>query len=229
LRYAIDDPFSAFAETLRSARVAADLMLQGRSPKIIGVASLLCKEGKSTVAKNFASLLALQGGKTLLIDADTRNPSLTRGIGCERRQSSHIDLSIPPLTKLLKEESDSGFQILPCIYSKGDPRVAEGLSSATLNTLLQGSDHPFEYIVIDLPRGMASTIDAFIFISEWGKSSRGATRAVLAKEHAIRDKLVGVILNKVDTKKLKIYEHYRSEGYYHRRYESYYRYGDPQP
>ncbi len=59
LRYAIDNSFSAFAETLRSAKVAADLALGDRSPKIIGVVSLLPEEGKSTVAKNFASLLAV--------------------------------------------------------------------------------------------------------------------------------------------------------------------------
>jgi succinoglycan biosynthesis transport protein ExoP len=69
MRYAIDHPYSAFAETLRSAKVAADLALKDRSPKIIGVVSLLPKEGKSTVAKNFASLLALGGAMTLLIDA----------------------------------------------------------------------------------------------------------------------------------------------------------------
>jgi succinoglycan biosynthesis transport protein ExoP len=61
LRYVIDNRFSEFAETLRSAKVAADQALQERSPKIIGVVSFLPSEGKSTVAKNFASLLALQG------------------------------------------------------------------------------------------------------------------------------------------------------------------------
>ena len=83
LRYSIDHPFSAYAETLRSAKVAADVSLPGRATKIIGLVSLLPNEGKSTVAKNFASLLALQGARTLLVDADTRNRGLTRGIGCE--------------------------------------------------------------------------------------------------------------------------------------------------
>ncbi|MGH8612557.1 MAG: GNVR domain-containing protein, partial [Gammaproteobacteria bacterium] len=215
LRYAIDDPFSAFTETLRSAIVAADLALRGKCPKIIGLVSLFPKEGKSTVAKNFASLLAFGGAKTLLIDADTRNPTLTRAIGCERRQSSQSGLSTPPLAELIKDEPDTGLQILPSIYAKDDPRVAKGLSSAMLQALLQSSDRSFEYIVIDLPpigltanaRGMASGIDAFIFVVEWGMTSRGAVRAALAEERPISDKLLGVILNKVDMKKLKFYEH----------------------
>jgi succinoglycan biosynthesis transport protein ExoP len=231
MRYAIDDPFSAFAETLRSAKVAADLALHDRSPKIIGVVSLVPREGKSTVSKNFASLLAFQGAKTLLIDADTRNPALTRAIGCERRQSSRRDGALPPLDDLLKCEPDSDLQILPCIYAKEDPRVADGLSSALLRTLVQGSDHSFEYIIVDLPpigpvvnaRSMASAIDAFIFVVAWGATSRSAIGAVLAKEHSIRDKLLGVVLNKVDMKKLKIYEHFGSDGFYQSLYKDYYK------
>jgi succinoglycan biosynthesis transport protein ExoP len=234
LRYAVDDPFSAFAETMRSAKVAADLALQGRSPKIIGVVSLLPKEGKSIVAKNFASLLALQGAKTLLIDADTRNPSLTFAIGCERGQGSQSALSMPPLTELLQYEPGSGLQILPCIYAKDDPRVADGLSAAMFHALLRSGDQSLEYIVIDLPpigpvvsaRGMAPAIDAFIFVVEWGTTSRAAVRAALSKEHSINEKLLGVILNKVDMKKLMTYEYVGSDGYYQQHYEKYYKHAE---
>ena len=231
MRYVIEDPFSAYAETLRSAKVAADLALHDRSPKIIGVVSLLPREGKSTVSKNFASLIASQGAKTLLIDADTRNPALTRAIGCERRQGSQRDTPLPPLDELLKYEADSGLQILPCIYAKTDPRVADGLSSAVLRTLVQNSDHSFEYIILDLPplgpvvnaRGLASAIDGFIFVVAWGATSRGAISTVLAREHSIRNKLLGIVLNKVDMKKLKIYEHFDSDDYYRRLYKNYYK------
>ncbi len=55
-RYSIDHPLSSFSETLRSAKVAVDLALGDRKPKVVGVISVLPNEGKSTVAKNFASL-----------------------------------------------------------------------------------------------------------------------------------------------------------------------------
>src|SRR5690606_18827785 len=79
--YVVDHPLSAFAETLRSAKIAADLSLDSKQSKIIGVGSVLPGEGKSTVAVNFAELLASQGARTLLIDADLRNPGSTRSIG----------------------------------------------------------------------------------------------------------------------------------------------------
>lgn len=231
MRHAIDHPFSAFAETLRSAKLAADLTLKDRSPKVIGVASLLPNEGKSVVAKNFASLLALQGAKTLLIDADFRNPSLTRAIGRQSATSSRSKGLAPlSLTRPLWCEQESGLQILPCIYAEDDPRIAEGLSSATLKALLHSNDQSFECVVIDLPpigpvvnaRGLAATIDAFVFVVEWGVTSRGAIRSALEKERLIKDKLLGVILNKVDMEKLKIYEHFDSDGYYRPHYGNYY-------
>jgi len=231
MRYAIDNPISAFAETLRSAKVTCDAALKDRSPKVIGLVSLLPNEGKSTVAKNFASLLALQGATTLLIDADTRNPTLTHAMGYPRGQSSQTGTSaLPPLAKLLSYEPDSGLQILPCLYATDDPRVAEGLTYATFRDLLHSSDRSFEYIVVDFPpigpvvnaRGMAAAIDAFILVIEWGTTSRGAVRSALARELLISEKLLGVILNKVDMKKLMIYEHVASDGYYNQHYEKYY-------
>lgn len=237
MRHALDDSFSAFAETLRSAKVAADLALHDHPTKVIGMVSLLPNEGKSTVAKNFASLLALQGAKTLLIDADTRNPGLTRGIGCERRPYSlEKSAALPALGELLKVETDTGLQILPSFFAKDDPRVAEGLSVDTVRALLKSSDQPFEYVVIDLPpigplvsaRSLVSAIDAFIFVIEWGRTSRGAVRTALANEHRISDKLLGVILSKVDMKKLKAYEHFDSDGYYYPHYHYEGRYEKPQ-
>ncbi len=79
-RLAIENPSSIFAETLRNAKIAADVVLHGQKGKVLGVISVLPHEGKSTIAANFASLLAVMGGKTLLIDADLRNPGLTRSL-----------------------------------------------------------------------------------------------------------------------------------------------------
>ncbi|HXW71853.1 MAG TPA: Wzz/FepE/Etk N-terminal domain-containing protein [Methylocella sp.] len=234
MRYAIDNPLSAFAEALRVAKVAADQALTDQSPKIIGLVSLLPKEGKSTVAKNFASLLAFHGAATLLIDADTRNPALTRAMGWEPRKSSRREASaLPPLAELLRYEPESGLCILPCVYDRDDPRAAEGLTAATFSALLKSSDQSYEYIVIDLPpigpvvagRGIVSAIDAFVFVVEWGVTSRGAVRTALAKERSIREKLLGVILNKVDIEKLKEFEHFASDGYYRQQYHDYYNRG----
>jgi succinoglycan biosynthesis transport protein ExoP len=80
MRFAVEQPLSAFAETLRAVKIAADLTLPDRATRVVGIVSVLPGEGKSTVAMNFASLLAHLGNRTLLIDGDLRNPGLTRGV-----------------------------------------------------------------------------------------------------------------------------------------------------
>ena len=78
--YATHRPGSSFAETLLAAKLAADVMLAEKDSKIIGVVSALPGEGKTVFSKNFASLLAQLGQKTLLIDADLRLAKLTRDV-----------------------------------------------------------------------------------------------------------------------------------------------------
>lgn len=230
-RYVLEEPFSTFAEALRSAKVAADVALHGQGQKIIGLVSLLPKEGKSTVAMNFASLLAAQGASTLLIDGDFRNPSLTRAIGSKRVGSTRGELTVPPLSSLLWSEPASGLRILPCFYSQDDPRAAEGLSPEVLQSLLNTSDQPYDYIIVDLPpigpvvnaRALAPVIDTFILVVAWGTTSRGAVRSILEKERTISDKLLGVLLNKVDLKTFQRYEHFDSDGYYFKDYQDYFK------
>ena len=80
MRHVLEAPLSAFSETLRCAKVAADIALGSEKTKVIGIVSVLPDEGKTTVAKNFASLLSHLGSKVLLIDGDIRNPGLTKAV-----------------------------------------------------------------------------------------------------------------------------------------------------
>jgi succinoglycan biosynthesis transport protein ExoP len=231
-RYTIDHPISSFSETLRSVKVAADLALADRRPKIIGVISVLPGEGKSTVSKNLGSLLAHLGAKTLLIDGDLRNPGMTRAI------APHAEIGIleairgeVPLRDCLVSEPDSGLFVLPAVIKKRVHHTSEILNSPGMRAILREAGEHFEYVVVDLPplgpvvdvRAAASMFDAFVFVVEWGRTARSVVRTILASEGAIYDKCLGVVFNKVHMSKIKLYAHYGSKDYYHRSYDKYYR------
>lgn len=224
MRYAVDNPLSGFTETLRSVKVAADLKLTGRRTKVIGVVSLLPDEGKTLIAKNFASLLAWQGGKALLVDADLRSQSLTRHLRSERRIAS---VSAP---HGLWREPESGLYVMPCSQSANDSRIAEGLSPEDLRPFLPGGEQPFDYIVLDLPpmgpvvsaRGLAPAVDAFLLIVKWGSTPRNAVRVALENERYIKDKLLGAVLNYVSMEEIRLYERPDSGESYHLNYSVYY-------
>ena len=75
MRVSIDAPASMFSETLRNAKIAFDVVMEGQGSRVIGVISVLPGEGKSTVAANLAGLLAANGVEDA---ADRRRPAQSR-------------------------------------------------------------------------------------------------------------------------------------------------------
>jgi succinoglycan biosynthesis transport protein ExoP len=234
MRYAVDEPLSAFAETLRAVKIAADLTLPDRSTRVIGVTSVLPGEGKSTIAMNFASLLSNLGNRTLLIDGDLRNPGLTRAVAPEAKAGIiEAVLEGKPFKSLLVMEEASSLSILPAVLHGRVPHTSDFLVSAGMKAVLKQAIDEYTFIVIDLPplgpvvdvRAVAPQLDAILFVVEWGETARTLVRDTLGSHHIVRDKCLGVVLNKVTMSRLKLYEHYGPEDYYTGRYAKYYHHG----
>jgi len=231
-RYAVEHPLSSFAETLRSTRLAIDLGIPAKSgARIVGVVSALPSEGKSTISINLAQLLAGQGSRVLLLDADIRNPGATRAMARHASEGLlEVLLEGRSVQDVVLRDEKTKLAFLPTVVKQRVPHSSELLTSAQMHKLLAEASNAFDYIIVDLPplgpvvdaRAMAGRIDGFIFVTEWGKTARRAVRNTVENEVHIRKKCLGVILNKVDTEKLKLYRAYGSSEYYHSRYTRYY-------
>nr|WP_274533660.1 polysaccharide biosynthesis tyrosine autokinase [Rhizobium sp. Leaf341] len=233
--YVLDNPLSAFAETLRSAKIAADLSILSNKCKVIGIVSTLPGEGKSTVSTNFAELLASQGNRTVLIDADLRNPGTTRMLA-RHAQAGILEILLDDKAPqdVLLSNPRTKLAFLPAVIKHRVPHSSELLISPAMRGLIAKLSQHFDYIIVDLPpvgpvvdaRAMASTIiDAFVYVVEWGQTARRVVRHTLNTEPQIASKCLGVILNKVDNEKMKLYRSYGSSEYYHSRYSQYYQEG----
>lgn len=231
LRQTLDSPLSAFAETLRSSKIAADLMLGDKKPKIIGIVSTYPGEGKSTISKNFASLLANLGAKTLLIDCDLRNPGLTQGVAPEAEAGLlEVFLDGRSMSSVLVKEAETGLVMIPTVLRQGVSHTSEILASSAMQKLLTNASEHFDYIIIDLPplapvvdvRAFANQVDAFLMVVEWGKTTRQTVYTTITNDPRLKEKCLGVVLNKVDPKKQKMYEKHHPEGYQHSAYSRYY-------
>lgn len=232
MRHAIDAPLSNFAETLRAMKVSVDITVGVKKPKIIGIVSALPSEGKSTVSKNFASMLAHLGVKTILIDGDLRNPGLTRA--CAGKATAGLVEVLRgdrKVTDVVLLEPDTGLFVLPAYVRKRLHNTSELLSSPSMRQLLDTLGETFDYIVVDLPplgpvidvRAAAAQFDAFLFVVEWGRTARHVVRTVLEGDSILHDKCAGVIFNKVSMDKINLYENHGSKEYYYSRYTNYYR------
>ncbi|MBX5068954.1 polysaccharide biosynthesis tyrosine autokinase [Rhizobium lentis] len=229
--YVEEHPLSAFAETLRSAKIAIDISASDQRCKVIGVVSSLPGEGKSTTAINFAKLLAMQGARCLLIDGDMRNPGATRAIG-RHAEAGLLEAIVDnrPLKDLILLDPKTKLAFLPTVARYRVPHSSELLASRGMDQLLEFARQSFDYIVVDLPplapvvdaRAINPKLDAVVFVIEWGKTSRKVVQSTLLSEPDLYAKCVGAILTKVDPAQMKLYRTFGSSEYYYKRYSRYY-------
>ncbi|OWO95284.1 chromosome partitioning protein ParA [Rhizobium esperanzae] len=229
--YVEEHPLSAFAETLRSAKIAIDISASDQRCKVIGVVSSLPGEGKSTTAINFAKLLAMQGARCLLIDADMRNPGATRAIG-RHAEAGLLEAIVDnrPLKDLILLDPKTKLAFLPTVARYRVPHSSELLASRGMDQLLELARQSFDYVIVDLPplapvvdaRAINPKLDAVVFVIEWGKTSRKVVQSTLLSEPDLYTKCVGAILTKVDPAQMKLYRTFGSSEYYYKRYSRYY-------
>jgi exopolysaccharide transport family protein len=216
-------PFSATAEALRYIKVAIDLHPTGA--KIIGIVSALPGEGKTTVATGFAAFVAKGGGRTLLIDADLRNPSMTRALGYSGAPGLlNLVADKSDLVDLVIRDKQFKFDFLPSSTQIKPSNSADILSSPRFNDMLTLVKNHYDYILVDLPpilpvvdvKAVAHLFEAFILVVEWGSTSSDEVIKAVNASPVISERLLGAVLNKTDEAVMR-----RFEGYTDRRYTYY--------
>lgn len=230
LRYVVDNPLSRFAEAVRSVKVAIDLNSIVRENRVLATTSTLPNEGKSTLSTNLAQLMAHGGARVILVDADLRNPSLSRALVPDAKiglvdvvaQKARLEdaLVVDPETKL---------SILPAGTTSKLLHTNEILASKAMHALVTQLRARFDYVVLDMPpmapvvdvRVTSSFVDSYVFVVEWGRTKIDVVKHNLRGSPEIQDKLLGVVLNKADTKALARYESYQGRYYYQKYYARY--------
>lgn len=231
LRVAVNQPSSSFAETLRNAKLAIDVVLQDRPCKVIGFVSVLPSEGKTTVAANFAGLLAAHGARSLLIDGDLRNPGFSRSLSVTPEKGlveAIVGEQRWPSTIMV--DRSTNLAIIPAAVRGRLSHTSELISGPGMRNLIAEARRAYDYIVVDLPplgpvvdaKAFAPLADGFILVTEWGSTPRALVRATLQAEPQVSAKLLGIVLNKTDMKKLARYGGFGSSEQYLDRYTAYY-------
>jgi succinoglycan biosynthesis transport protein ExoP len=223
MRRSTDYPHSRYAETLRAIRAGVN-SLPGDG-KVIGIVSTLPREGKSILSVNLGRLLSKEGARLLVIDADLCNRGLSRVLTPAAQSGLYEALCDPRrelhLADLLIDET-TGMSFLPIADTLGPKRHTISQLPAKFEALLTEVKKRFDIIVVDLPplaavadaRSLSALSDCFVLVVEWGETNRAAVRKFLNRERGIKEKLLGVVLNKVNLAKLKQYEQRNDPQYY---------------
>jgi polysaccharide biosynthesis transport protein len=221
--YVLDAPYSRFTETLREVKALINAAGLERGAKVIGVVSSVSNEGKTTVAANLAALMiASSGAQALVIDADLHMRRLTAKLAPEALEGLIQALDDPSrLAKLVRKRPRSGLDILPCAASTRVPNAAELLGSPKMERLLIATRKAYDYIILEIApimsvvdlKMMERFIDGFIFVIEWGQTKRALVLEALSEVPAVRERLIGVVLNKADPGALKSIEAYKGSKF----------------
>ena len=228
---AVDAPFSRFAESLRVLKVAIDLSELVRSNKVIGFTSSLPNEGKSTLAAAAALLIAQTGARTILVDCDLRNPSLTQALA-PSAQAGLVEVisdKAPIEDVLWQSDPKTNLSFLPAVMKSRVAHTNEILASAATKRLFVELSKRYEYIIVDLSplapvvdvRTTTHFVDSYICVIEWGHTKIDVVKKALADAPGVYQNLIGTVLNKVNINKLGRYDAHRGKYYRNKHYARY--------
>ena len=190
---------------------------------MILVTSALPREGKTTAAVNLAVTLAQLGDRTLLMDSDLRKPGIRRALnltgGKEVGLSSYL-AGVSTLDEVLMPHPTIN-NLVALTTGPVPPSPADLLSSHRMREAITDLRHRFKFMVIDSPPVMAATdavilsalTDGVLMVVRSGETPKEAftrTRDLLA---AVKCRLLGVVLNAVDSSAPDYYYSYRYYPY----------------
>jgi polysaccharide biosynthesis transport protein len=216
-------PKSQISEAFRALRTSLLLSQAEHPPQVILVTSALPREGKTTAAVNLAVTLAQLGDRTLLMDSDLRKPGVRRAlnltIGKEGGLSSYL-AGVSTLDEvIITHPAITNLDALTT--GPVAPSPADLLSSHRMREAITELRRRYKFIVIDSPPIMAATdavilsslTDGVLLVVRSGETPKEAftrTRDLLA---AVKSRLLGVVLNAVDSSAPDYYYSYRYYPY----------------
>lgn len=230
LSYALDSPFSHFAESLRAIKMAIDLRGLDKPNKVIGVTSALPNEGKSTLAAALARLISQGGAKVVLVDADLRNPALSKRLTPVAKTGVvEAILGKAKLEDTVWRDGAAGLSFLPAVSFARNSQTSDILSSPRAEALFRELGNSYDYVIVDLSplapvvdvRATSKFIDSYLFVVEWSRTKVDAAEHALGAARNIHDNIMGAVLNKVDLKTMRRYDGYRGAYYGNRDYKRY--------
>ena len=211
------EPYSKAAESYRTLRSSLLLGEEGAA-KVLVVTSAMPAEGKTLTAVNCAAVLAQQGSKVLLVDADLRRSSLHRSLGIRKE---------PGLGDVLNGQCEAGEAAVTTeniphlsVVSSGAAVTypAEALASDVMVEVLRRWRNEYDYVVIDTPPVamvtdavvLAAQADAVVLVAMATETTRQALLRTRDRLQRANARIAGVVVNGVDSRYENSY--YRAYG-----------------
>lgn len=205
-----------YEEALKTLRT--NIQFTGKNIKTILLTSCYPDEGKSDISMQLAIEMGKAGRKVLLLDADIRKSTYIT--------KYRVKKTVNGLSQYLSGQASEGeiiyttnFQNVDMIFSGPvAPNPSELLLDASFGELINKAKQKYDYIFVDTPPMMnmidaaaaAKECDGAVLVIESGRVSYKVAQRVLGQLRKSGCKILGAVLNKIDTKTDKYYSTYAS-------------------
>jgi exopolysaccharide transport family protein len=222
MRYALEEPTSMFAEAVRSVRLAVQRASRAKTGQLVMVTSSLDGEGKTTLVANLALTLATIGARTILVDADLRNPEMTRSL-CPRARHGLMDVATGEATlrNAILVDPITRLSILPSPPTASATAVTDFVFSAGMAAIFDALRPHYDIIVVDTPplmpladsHALAELADWIVLAVGWDRTPRDILARAVEYLEPVQERILGTVLTRVDLRQLRFYDYYGSSAY----------------
>jgi succinoglycan biosynthesis transport protein ExoP len=201
------DPMSEVAEAARSVRTAVYFASRTTPVRTVLIASPSKGDGKSVFASNLAIAMAQAGSRTLLIDADFRNPSQEQIFDVQTGTGlSEVLIGRCTVEKAIRRTPIEGLEVLPCGPIPRNP--SEMLNNQAFSKLIEQLSERYQCILLDSPPAMSVTdarilgamADVTLYVVRTGQTSRKAADQGLDLLLSVGSRVLGAVVNDVATR-----------------------------
>lgn len=210
-----------YEEAIKTLRT--NIQFSGVETKSILLTSCYPNEGKSDVSFQLAVEIGKMGKHVLLLDADIRKSSFVTRYQVKGKVSglSQYLSGQCSLEDVLYETNFEGMDII--FAGAVAPNPTELLEEDLFADLLKNMRENYDYILVDTPP-ISGLIDAAVVAKDCDGAILVIESELVDRKAALKAKeqlelsgcrLLGAVLNKVDTKKDRYYSRYNYNYYYH--------------
>jgi len=198
------DDDSAASEAYRVLRTNLTSLhgWNGTAGQTFVVTSALMREGKTTVAANLALAFALEGKRTLLVDADLRRSRLHKVFRVPREPGlAHVLRGYADPATVIRTTFVDGLFVLTAGRLGSHP--SDLLSADRMRKLLSRVADQFEVIIVDTPPVLpvadaiiiAPLATGVVMVARVGQTEREAFNQALNLLQNVDSHIVGAVLN----------------------------------
>lgn len=215
-------PHSMMAEQLRQVRTRLQHSSSLDTTRSILITSPSPGDGKSTIACNLASGLALNGRRILLVDANFRRPELHRIFNLSNEQGfADVLNSLDLFESIVQETQVPNLYVLPS--GPKPTNATELLESQLLIDFIERALEEFDHVIFDSGPllfvsetvALAPRVDGVVTVVRARANSRGVLSRMRDSLRQVKAEHLGIVLNAVRA---------QGGGYYGRNIRTYYEY-----